>query len=214
MESVPGFLKLTTRSVSTVQVDGKPARRGVLSRRFDTDAADLWDAITTPERIPRWFLPISGDLRVGGRFQLEGNAGGTIEECEPPSRFRVTWVMGEGTLSWVTVTLAPEGEGTRLELEHLGHIPDELWARFGPSATGLGWDMALFGLDLHLETGAANDPAEAMAWMTSPNGLAFMQESAASWQAADVADGTAPHEAAARAARTIAVYTGQADPPQ
>ena len=34
------------------------------------DAAidDVWDACTNPERIPRWFLPVSGDLRLGGRY--------------------------------------------------------------------------------------------------------------------------------------------------
>lgn len=213
MEGIPGVLKLAARVVSTVQVDGRPARRTVLSRRFPTDPADLWDAITTVERIPRWFLPISGELRVGGRYQLEGNAGGVIEECEPPTRFRVTWEMGEGMSSWVTVTLPPEGGGTRLEVEHVGYVPEELWAQFGPSATGLGWDMALFGLGRHVETGAVNDPGETgetAAWMASPDGLVFLQESAAAWQAADVADGTPVDEAAAQARRTVAVYTGQA----
>jgi hypothetical protein len=28
-----------------------------------------------PRAHRRWFLPVTGDLRVGGRFQLEGNAG-------------------------------------------------------------------------------------------------------------------------------------------
>lgn len=41
----------------------------------------MWDACTDPERIPRWFLPISGDLRLNGRYQLEGNAGGAITEA-------------------------------------------------------------------------------------------------------------------------------------
>jgi uncharacterized protein YndB with AHSA1/START domain len=196
-----------------VQLDGGPARRTVLARSFPTDRADLWDAVTSAERIPRWFLPITGDLRVGGRYQLEGHAGGIVERCEPPSRFRVTWGMGEGMVSWVTVTLEPDGAGTRLELEHLGQVPDELWSQFGPSATGLGWDLMLFGLGLHVETGAANDPAEAAAWMASPDDLAFMQESAQAWQAADEADGAPAEEAAARAQRTIAAYTGQSEPP-
>src|SRR5882724_8555264 len=29
-----------------------------------------WDAMTNAERIPRWFLPISADLRLSGRYQL------------------------------------------------------------------------------------------------------------------------------------------------
>ena len=56
---------------------------------------EVWDALTDPERIGRWFLPISGDYRLGGRYQFEGNAGGEILECERPRRLRVSWVYGE-----------------------------------------------------------------------------------------------------------------------
>jgi len=211
---IPGVLGPTTRSLTTVELAGRPARRAVIVRSFPTDPADLWSALTDPERVPRWFLPISGDLRVGGRYQLEGNAGGTVEECEPPRRLRVTWEFGDGDPTWVTLTLAPEGAATRLELEHVGAVPEALWEQFGPSATGLGWDLALHGLALHVGTGASLDPAEAAAWMTSPEGLAALQQSADAWQEADVATGTSAADAAARARRTIAAYTGQAEPPQ
>ena len=60
----------------------------VASRSYDTDIDDLWEAITNAERIPRWFLPITGELRLGGRYQLQGNAGGTITACEPPRASR------------------------------------------------------------------------------------------------------------------------------
>jgi uncharacterized protein YndB with AHSA1/START domain len=69
--------------------------------------------------VSRWFLPIQGELRVGGSYQLEGNAGGTIEKCEPPRHFRVTWAMG-GAATWLTVTLSPDDSATLLELEHVG----------------------------------------------------------------------------------------------
>ena len=128
MESIiPGVLGPTTRSLTTVELAGRPARRAVIVRSFPTDPADLWSALTDPERVPRWFLPISGDLRVGGRYQLEGNAGGTVEECEPPRRLRVTWEFGDGDPTWVTLTLAPDGAATRLELEHVGAVPEALW---------------------------------------------------------------------------------------
>jgi uncharacterized protein YndB with AHSA1/START domain len=69
-------------------------------------------------RISRWFLPISGDLRLCGRFQLEGNAGGEITDCEPPRRLAVTWEFG-GHMILVTVDLAPAGEAaTELRLRH------------------------------------------------------------------------------------------------
>jgi uncharacterized protein YndB with AHSA1/START domain len=213
MESIAATLGLTTRAVSNVELDGRPARRTLMSRSFPTDPDDLWDALTDPKRIPRWFLPIQGDLRVGGSYQLEGNAGGTIEECEPPRRFRVTWGMG-GAATWLTVTLRLNDSQTILELEHVGPVPEELWSQFGPSATGIGWDLALHGLSMHVSTGADGDPAAVAAWMASAEGSAFMTGSAAAWQQADVAAGASPDEAAARARRTVAAYTGQPESPQ
>ena len=67
-----------TRALSSREVEGKPARVLTASRTYDTGRAELWDALTNIERIPRWFMPISGDLRLGGHYQLEGNAGGEI----------------------------------------------------------------------------------------------------------------------------------------
>ncbi|MDQ2757821.1 MAG: SRPBCC family protein [Actinomycetota bacterium] len=216
MQTFGHDLGLTARSVSTVEVGGVVARRSLLTRTLATDPDDLWDALTSPERIPRWFLPVSGDLRVGGRYQLEGNAGGEIEACEPPRLLRVTWVMGDST-TWLTVTLRPSGavpEETTLEMEHVGPVPDEMWTRFGPSATGIGWDMTLSGLARHLRTGEDNDPTEFTAWSTSAGGTGFVQVSGEHWRAADLEAGTAPAEAAARVRRAVAFYTGQPDPPQ
>ena len=47
-----------------------------VSRSYPAELADVWDACTNPEPIPRWFLPVSGELKEGGRYQSEGNAGG------------------------------------------------------------------------------------------------------------------------------------------
>ena len=52
--------------------------RSAWSATYDAPIDDVWDALTNPERIGRWFLPISGDYRLGGRYQFEGNAGGEI----------------------------------------------------------------------------------------------------------------------------------------
>src|SRR3954454_16998984 len=113
-----------------------------LRRSYDAPADDVWDACTNPERIPRWFLPVSGDLRVGGRFQLEGNAGGEITECEPPRRLALTWEFG-GQTSLVTLDLAPnEGGATELLLCHAVD-DDDHWATYGPGAVGVGWDLTL-----------------------------------------------------------------------
>ncbi len=42
----------------------------VFDRVYDTDAADLWETLTDPERLARWFARVDGDLREGGRFTI------------------------------------------------------------------------------------------------------------------------------------------------
>ena len=196
-----------TRAVENRIHDGKPARVVVASRAYDTTVDDLWDALTSKERIPRWFLPISGDLRLGGRYQLQGNAGGTITRCEPPRFVALTWEYG-GQVSWVEVRLQAMGDGkAHLELEHIAHVPEELWDQFGPGAVGVGWDMALAGLAQHLETGASNDPKAAMAWLGSDDGKQFVHLSSDDWRRASVLAGTEETAAHAAAERTTAAYT-------
>jgi uncharacterized protein YndB with AHSA1/START domain len=194
------------RTLGDRVIEGKEARVLTISQVYDTDVDDLWDACTNAERIPRWFLPVSGELKLGGKYQLEGNAGGTVERCEPPKSFAATWEFG-GNVSWVEVRLTPEGDGTRFELEHVAHI-DERWDEFGPGAVGIGWDGALVGLVLHLAApGTAVDPEAAMAWMMSPDGIRFMTASNEAWYEADVAAGADPAQARAAADRTLKAYT-------
>ena len=126
---VARLIGAVSRSVSTVDRDGKPARVIVAERTYDTSPEDLWDALTSAERIPRWFMPITGELRLGGRYQLQGNAGGTITTCEAPRRLGLTWEMG-GDVSWVEVQLTATGpDRTHLRLEHTAHAPRAIQAR-------------------------------------------------------------------------------------
>jgi uncharacterized protein YndB with AHSA1/START domain len=178
-----------------------------IKRTYATTVEDLWDACTNPERIPRWFLPVTGDLRVGGRFQLEGHAGGSIEACDPPNGFRITWEHG-GKVSRVELRLTADGNETALELVHSGQVADDFWQQFGPGATGLGWDLALVsGLERHVASGASVDPAAAMAWTGSEEGRAFIADCSAAWRDAHVVAGATPEDAAAAAAATLAAYT-------
>jgi len=78
-----------------------------LQRRYPAAVSDVWEAITEPDRVRRWFLPLTGDLRPGGAFQIEGHAGGKILSCEPPEHLRVTF-GGEDSL--VDVRLSADGE--------------------------------------------------------------------------------------------------------
>ena len=199
-------LGTVTREVASRDHQGKPARAVTVSRTYDTTPADLWDAITTAERLPRWFLPLSGDLRLGGRYQLEGNAGGEILLCDPPRHLKLTWEYA-GAVSWVEVTIAKHGSGARLTLEHLAHV-DKHWEEFGPGATGVGWDLALVGLTQHVAAVEGFTTAAGMQWMMSDDGKAFSRGSSDAWTRANIAAGADPAAAAAAGARTTAAYTG------
>jgi uncharacterized protein YndB with AHSA1/START domain len=209
MIDVTEQINAVRRQVGTRVLEAGEARTVTISQTYDAVVDDVWDACTNPERIPRWFLPVSGDLRLGGRYQLQGNAGGQIERCDPPKSFAATWEYG-GNISWIEVRLMTEPEGgTRFELEHIAHV-DERWDEFGPGAVGIGWDLGFMGLAIHLSSGHANDPQEWAAWAASDQGRQFMSLSSRRWCDASIAAGTNEADAQGAADRTTAAYTAAA----
>ncbi len=181
-------------------------RAVVVRRAFPAPIEDVWDACTTAERISRWLMPVTGDLRLGGKYQLEGNAGGEILSCEPPRLLRVTWVMGEGPASEVEVRLAPGGSAeTVLELAHTAVVDPQFWTTYGPGAVGVGWDLALLGLFLYLSTGQ-DRPEDPAVWAANPDAREFITRSSEAWGVASREAGTPESEAAAAVAGTTAFY--------
>ena len=204
-------LGLVSRAVRNFERDGKPAKAVIATCTYDTDAADLWDALTNPERLPRWFLPIEGELKLGGHYQFIGNAGGTVTECVPHKRIGATW-EGGGNVSWLTITLTPDGHRTRLDLEHVALV-DPNFPPFGPGAVGVGWELGLLGLAVHFDTnGAAIDPTEGMSWPTTPAGKDYVRHSTTGWAEADIEAGEDPAKAQAGAEMTRQFYTGETPP--
>jgi len=199
-------LDAARRVIGSRELDTGEARVTTVTQAYASTVDDLWDSCTNPERIPRWFLPVTGDLRVGGRYQLVGNAGGTVERCAQPRSFAATWEYG-GDVSWIEVELTelPEG-GTQLTLNHIAHVADEFWEQYGPGATGIGWELALLGLSAHLSSGEAVDPAAAMAWTTSEAGRRFITLSSQRWCDASILFGTPSAEARAAADRVTEFY--------
>jgi uncharacterized protein YndB with AHSA1/START domain len=213
MRDLIAELEAVDRTVGAGTLPAGEARVVTLSRTYPAAVDDVWDAVTSRERIPRWFLPVSGDLRVGGTYQLEGNAGGEIRVCDAPQHLQVTWGMGpQGPRdsSVVDVRLEPVDDGTRLTLEHTAVTPPEFWDQFGPGAVGVGWDGALLGLALHLaDVEGAIDP-ETLA--TDPAVRAFNTASSEAWGAALAAsDGLDAGTVAARVAATTAFYVPPLD---
>ena len=196
------------REIGSRTLAAGEARTLTVTRVYDTPPEDLWDACTNADRLPRWFLPVSGDLRLGGRYEFEGNASGTIERCEPPHSLSATWEYGTET-SWIELRLTPEAGGrTRFVLEHVAHVSDEMWAQFGPGAVGIGWDQALMGLTLHLTSEAERPEREAVeAWQASEEGRQFVRLSSERWAEASIAAGTDAAAAHAAAARTTDFYS-------
>ena len=166
----------------------------LIRRSYDAPNTDVWDALTDPERVKRWFYPVSGDLRAGGTFQLEGNAGGDIVRCEPPSLLRVTF---GGPTSLVELRLSSEGEDrTVLELEHTVPIAMAMNGA-GSLYTGPGWDGAFVSLDLYLHGVVADDPVAAA---NSPEALELSRQSVHAWISVVEASGTATADEIAAAA--------------
>ncbi|GAB1822824.1 SRPBCC domain-containing protein [Herbidospora sp. RD11066] len=159
----------------------------VLRRDFASPVDDVWDALTDPERLKRWFLPVSGDLRPGGTFATEGGAGGEILTCEKPF-LKVTY---GGETSIVTVGLTGKDESTTLELTH--SVPVAM-AQSGAGAlwVGPGWDEAFLALEVFL-TGVEGKVTKE-----------YGQATVAAWVAAIEASGTATAEEI-EAARQMAI---------
>ncbi|NGO74389.1 SRPBCC family protein [Streptomyces sp. YC504] len=203
MTDIADSINAMHRAVRDADTPKGQGRSLVLSRIYDADVEDVWEACTDPERLGRWFLPVTGEFKLGGAYQLEGNAGGEILRCEQPRLLRVSWIYGPPQpdgFSEVEVRLTPEGEDrTRFELEHIAIVPAEFWDQFGPGATGVGWDLGLVGLERYLAQGDSFDRAEAQAWSESAEAGELMTASSEAWRAAHVAYG-APEEVAAKMA--------------
>ncbi|GAB2978536.1 SRPBCC domain-containing protein [Saccharothrix stipae] len=187
MIDIADQLKAIHREVSA----GSDDTIGVLLRRtYDATAADVWDAVTDPDRLKRWFLPVSGDLREGGNFQLEGNAGGDILTCAPPKLLRVTF-GAETSIVELRLT-EDDDEQTTVELEHT--VPKAM-AGSGAGAlyVGPGWDGALLGLALFL-AGEVEEGTDPVAAANTPETQQFNLGSIAAWETAVKTSGTATDE--------------------
>lgn len=190
------------RRVADGHLDENRAHVIELRRRLRATITEVWDACTDPERIRRWFLPVSGDLRAGGHFQFEGNAGGTIVACQPPRRLEVTWELGEAQHGVVTLELDSDDDATELVLRHT--VPDDdQWAQFGPGAVGVGWDLPLAALAVLLSGKTLPAGEEIMA---DPRIADLMRQSATAWGAAHQASGVSVETAREAARQTSAFY--------
>lgn len=118
---------------------------------------------------------------LGDPVRREGNAGGEIRKCVPPSGgaagYSITWGMGQGEPAMVHIRLkAVDSASTRVELKNVASVdslPEGMWEQFGPSTTGMGWDSGFLGLAQYYSGGEDGiTPEKATEWVASPEGKA------------------------------------------
>lgn len=150
MTDLERFLQGTRREMGVEDIPAGAARSAILSRRYEYSPAEVWAAITEPEPLSCWFLPVDGDLHEGGTFRLEGNANGDILRCTPSHELLLTWVFDGFTPAQVRVLLEPtDSGGTDLTLTHASVDPvfapdSETWS------VGVAYDIAFWALDRYL----------------------------------------------------------------
>lgn len=111
-------------------------------RTYDAPIADVWSALTDPERMPRWFGRWRGDPSSGSvEVALSDEEGSPTEQviidaCEPPRWLAVT--MANPDRPWpLEATLREGGGGTSLRFVH------RLAEPYDASSIGPGWHYYL-----------------------------------------------------------------------
>ena len=146
------------------------ARVAVFARTYETTIEDLWDACTNPERLRRWYVPVTGDLRIGGRFEQVNMGSGTILVCDAPQLLKLSLGGGADEIE-LRLSSGPSDETTTLELQHAttldtheigGQAYDAIFCMGG------GYYPRLLALDLHLR-GTLPDDYDAAAFHLDPN---------------------------------------------
>lgn len=143
---------LIERSMGDRKIDEGDARTAVLKRRFESPIDEVWAAITTADRIDRFFLPVDVDA-AAGTYAFQGQASGRILACEAPNLLRLEWLPPDRSeADQVEVRLTADGAGaTWLELEHAS-VADVFHTnldgdKFSPA---IGWEGPLHYLGEHL----------------------------------------------------------------
>lgn len=98
--------------------------------RLPQPPEQVWRAIADRDGLAAWMFPNDFEPRVGHRFTFRVPANERFDgltvacevlELDPPRRLAFSWSAGGPVVDTrVTFTLAPDGAGTRLTLDHSG----------------------------------------------------------------------------------------------
>ena len=110
--------------------------------------AAVWRALTEPDLLARWLMPNDFAPVVGHEFTFsavplpdagfDGVVRCRVLAVEPARLLRIGWRGGslDTTVTW---RLVPEGQGTRLLLDHEGFDPDDPLQQHALRGLGGGW---------------------------------------------------------------------------
>jgi uncharacterized protein YndB with AHSA1/START domain len=127
----------------------------------------VWQVMASEDGIKQWLGPSVYEAREGAAVRFDVNhegrqyvMSGEVTRCDPPRELAFTWREQEvGQTGWpvptlVTLTLTPEGSGTRVRLVHSGFeaLPN---AKVEHESYVQGWAVrpALQGLKKLIEDG-------------------------------------------------------------
>ena len=101
------------------------AQTVTLQRQYRASVAELWNALTTPDRIARWYGTIIGPVprAVGDEFRVDIGGGmirrAVLERCEAPNALVYTWWSGDDDPGLVQLQLESLGDDeTSLRVQH------------------------------------------------------------------------------------------------
>lgn len=125
-----------------IELDGEVIETGrgrVLRfvRHYGFDIAEVWSAVSEPDRMERWAFRAEYEARVGGELRFfygdDASERGSVLAYEPPRVFEYEWTDPYG--DWhVRLQLEPDGDGTTLTFDHF--LPDPGRAEY---AAGWHW---------------------------------------------------------------------------
>ena len=123
------------------------------TRRYAAAPAEVWSALTEPDRLARWLGRVRAGRLAAGE-QLELQLGGTtvpvrVQAVEPERLLELDWRPAGEDASIVRFELAPSGEGTMLVLDH-SRLDERRCMRYGAR-----WTRAVHRLDHLLAGGLA-----------------------------------------------------------
>jgi uncharacterized protein YndB with AHSA1/START domain len=125
-------------TASELTVDGRPALR--LERRLKHPIERVWQAVTEPAELERWFVaPVPWTPAAGEEFEAGGESG-RITALEPPRLLAWTW-----SVERYSFELTPTEDGCLLVFTHV--FNPELGPGWQHAA---GWEAYFNRLDAHL----------------------------------------------------------------